>query len=369
MTELQSEVQRTLDALVESGAERGVQVSVRRGGEVLADAVAGVADPATGRAMTPGTPIYGWSIGKAVTATIVHILADRGDLGYDTPVAEPWPEFAAHGKGNVTVRHVLTHTAGVPGIPLDTTVEDVCDSARMSAAVAAEKPWWPAGEQTGYHAYTFGYILGEVIQRVTGRPLAQVLREEITEPLGIADELYFGVPRAEQHRLAVLEDAPPPADAPEGDPSAEMPADLPLFRSAPMELFPAAEMGNRPDVLGADIPAGAKTSARAITALYDALLTGRLVSPARLTEATSVAVNGIDQVFGNPVRWGLGFALGWPVEGDETLTVFGMGGAGGSYAAGDTATGVSVAFTKNRLSPDFATTAQVLDTVRAHLPA
>ncbi|MDF2709975.1 MAG: serine hydrolase, partial [Nonomuraea muscovyensis] len=205
MSDLQKQVQEAADELVASGRERGLQVAVYRGGEQVVDVVAGVADPGTGRPVTSATPFYNFSIGKGATATVAHVLVERGLFGYDTPVAELWPEFGAHGKGGVTVRHVLAHTAGVPGVPLDTTPEDVCDWGTMVAALENAEPWWEPGAKMGYHAYTFGFLVGEIVRRVTGKPVSQVLREEVSGPLGVADELYFGMPAAEHHRLAVLE--------------------------------------------------------------------------------------------------------------------------------------------------------------------
>src|SRR5687768_15989754 len=114
MSDIQKQVQAAVDQLAESGVERGIQVAVYRHGELVVDAIAGLADPETGRPVTSGTPFYNYSIGKGATAAVAHVLAERGLFGYDTPVADIWPEFAAHGKHAVTVRHVLSHTAGVP---------------------------------------------------------------------------------------------------------------------------------------------------------------------------------------------------------------------------------------------------------------
>jgi CubicO group peptidase (beta-lactamase class C family) len=363
VSEVQEQVQQTLDKLVESGAERGVQVAVYRGGEQVVDAVAGVADPASGRPVGAGTVFYNFSTVKGATTTVVHVLAERGLFGYDTPVADLWPEFAAHGKGAVTVRQVLNHTAGVPGVPPDTTVEDLCDWDRICAAVADAELWWEPGTKVGYHAYTFGYILGEVVRRVTGKPISQVLREEVSGPLGVADELWFGMPASEHHRLAPLEDEPGAAEL-AAQMLASMPPDLPMFRSAPMSLFPSADFGNRPDTLAADIPAGGKTSARAIARMYAALLGQvdgvRLLTPERLAEATAVSSSGTDEVFGMPTTWGLGYGIGGPAgDAQNAATVFGLGGVGGSFACGDTATGVAWAVTKNRVSNDFATSTQL----------
>jgi CubicO group peptidase (beta-lactamase class C family) len=358
MSEVQQEVQQAIDQLVESGTERGVQVAVYRRGEQVVDAVAGVADPTTGRPVTPDTPFYNYSIGKGATSTVAHILAERGLFGYDTPIVELWPEFGAHGKHSVTVRHVLDHTAGVPGIPLDTTPEDLCDWDKMCAAIADAELWWEPGTKIGYHAYTFGYIVGEIVRRTTGKPISQVLREEVAGPLGVADELYFGMPRSEQHRLARLEDAPGAEEM-----MSALPPDLPMFKAGPPTTFPTAELGNRTDILAADIPAGGKTSARAIARMYAALLDEvdgvRLLSPQRLREATAVAASGVDEVFGMPTAWGLGYSIGLlGSSAQEAPTAFGVGGAGGSFAYGDTATGMAFGLTKNRLS-DFATATEI----------
>src|ERR671933_1394706 len=244
MNGVQQRVQEAIDRLVESGAERGLQVAVYRRGEPVVDAVAGVADPATGRPVEPGTPIYCYSVGKGATSTVAHVLAERGYFGYDTKVVELWPEFGAHGKEAATVRHVLTHTVGVPGIPKDTTPEDLCDWGKMCAAIADSEPWWEPGTKTAYHAYPFGYIVGEIVRRATGKPISQVLEEDVAGPLGVAGELYFGVPESELGRLARLEDVEGSAEF-----LASMPDDAPFFKLGPRQVTPTAEFGNRADIL------------------------------------------------------------------------------------------------------------------------
>ena len=359
MNDLQQQVQETVDRLVASDAERGLQVAVYHHGDLVVDAVAGVADHETGRPVTSDTPFYVYSVGKGATSTVAHVLVERGAFDYATPIVELWPEFGAHGKERATVRHALTHTVGVPGIPADTTPEDLCDWDKMCAVIADSEPWWEPGTKTAYHAYTFGYIVGEIVRRTAGKPISQVLREDVAGPLGVADELYFGVPESELGRLARLEDAEGSAEF-----LATMPDDSPFFKWGPRTTFPTAELGNRPDVLMADIPAGGKMSARAIARMYAALLGEvdgvRLISPERLREVSAPAFSGVDEVMGNPVSWALGYAIEH-IETDqqETSTVFGMGGAGGSYAYADTTTGVSFALTKNRLTSDFGAAEQV----------
>ena len=370
MRDVQQLVQEAINQLVESGAERGIQVAVYERGQPLVEAVAGTADLVTGRPVTPDTPFYNYSIVKGAAATIAHILVDRGRFGYETPVAKIWPEFGARGKQAVTIRQVLNHSAGVPQIPLDTTPADLCNWDKMCAAIADQELWWEPGTKIGYHAYTFGYIVGELVRRATGKRISQLLAEEVAGPLGVTDEIYFGMPASQQPRLARLEDAPP--DPKMAAQMAAMPPDLPMFKAAPMSLMPTAELGNRSDILAADIPAGGKTSARAIARMYAALLDRvdgvRLISPERLREATAVSMSGADQVFGMPTTWGLGYSIGrLGASPQESQTAFGVGGAGGSFAYGDTASGIAFGLTKNRVSNDFGTATQIVQLVNERL--
>jgi hypothetical protein len=285
MTDIQETVATVADELVGSGAERGLQVAAYVGQQPVVDVAAGVADPGTGRPVRPGTLFYNWSIGKGATATLVHRLVDAGQLAYDTPVAEVWPEFAAtdpattrpprgpreaadprritkHGKQAITVRQVLNHSAGVPGLPPDVTLESVCSWPAMVAALEDAEPWWEPGTKVGYHAYTFGHLAGEIVRRVTGRALGDVLGD-LTAAIGLPGEIRYGIGPDETVDLAVLEDAPS-----EGDWTAELPDDLPMLRAAPRALLPTAAFGNDPRVVAADIPAGAKVTARALARMY-----------------------------------------------------------------------------------------------------
>lgn len=359
MSDLQKRVQAAVDELVASGAERGLQVAVYRGGEQVVDAVAGVADPETGRPVTADTPFYCYSVGKGATATIAHLLVERGLFGYDTPVVELWPEFGAHGKQAATVRHVLTHSVGVPGIPAETTREDLCDWDLMCARIADATPWWEPGTQTAYHGYTFGYIVGELVRRATGRRISEVLRDDLAGPLGVAGELWFGMPASELGRLARQEDQPGSAEM-----MASIPDDSPMLRAGPKTSWPDAEFGNRRDILMADIPAGAKMTARAIARMYAALAGEvggvRLLPPERVREIAAPAMRGVDQVFGNPATWALGYSIGrLGSTAEASPTVIGMGGAGGTWAGLDTATGTAVAVAKNLLSADFSTSERI----------
>ncbi|MFH8991752.1 serine hydrolase domain-containing protein [Streptomyces sp. NPDC017940] len=257
-------------------------------------------------------------------------------------------------------------------IPLDTRVEDLCDWDRMCAVIADAELWWEPGTKVGYHAYTFGYIVGELLRRATGKPISQLLYEEIGVPLGIADEIYFGMPVEQHARLARLEDAPAP-EAAEGGGEPAVDPDLPMFRSAPMVTFPTAALGNRTDVLAADIPAGGKTTARAMARMYAALLGEvdgvRLLGSEQVDAATALSSSGTDEIFGVPTAWGLGYAIGG-LSGELTeagRAVFGVGGAGGTFAYADRARGIGFALAKNRLTHDFASSQKVIDVVEEEL--
>lgn len=350
MSDLQKQVQAVIEGLVDSGAENGVQAAVYYRGELVVDAVAGVADHETGRPVLSDTLFYAASTVKGVTSTVVHVLVEQGVFGYDTVVAELWPEFGAHGKEGTTVRHVLTHSAGVPAVPADLTLERFCDWDAMCALIADAEPWWVPGSKVGYHAVTFGFILGEVVRRATGKPVSQVLAEGIGERLGIAGEVFFGVPAAELGRVARFEDDPAGAAM-----FASLPPDFPLFKSGPRELFPNAALANNVEVTMADVPAWGTVTARSIARMYAALVDEvdgvRLVSPDRLREISGLATAGTDEMTGGPAQYGLGYTIGQIGMRPAAPSVFGMVGIGGSAAYADTVTGLSVAVTKNRFNP------------------
>ncbi|MDQ3793986.1 MAG: beta-lactamase family protein [Actinomycetota bacterium] len=360
MTDIQKQVQQAIDRLVESGAERGLQVAAYRNGELVVDAVAGVADPETGRPVTSDTLFFSYSIGKGVASTVVHVLAERGVLDYDTRIAELWPEFGTHGKDRATVRHALNQSVGVPGLPSGLTVEDLTNWDKMCAIIADSEPWWEPGTKIGYHAITWGYVVGEIIRRASGKPIPQALREEVAERLGVTNELFFAVPAAERSRVAQLEDAPGSEEM-----FGELPEDSPILKLGP-DL--TAVDANRDEVLGANILAGGTVTARVVARMYAALLGEvdgvRLISQDRLREVSAVAMSGTDEIFGFPTSWGLGYAIGqFMSNAHETQHVFGVGGVGGSHAYADTRTGTTFALTKNWLVPNFDTAEHVSETV------
>lgn len=350
MTDAQERVQAIIDELTVSGAERGLQVAAYHDGELVVDAWAGVADPATGRPVDGDTLFTVFSVTKGIVATAAHILADRGRLDYDAPIARSWPEFGAHGKDSVTVRQALCHTAGVPQMPEGVTPEDICDWDRMCAAIAAEAPLWPPGTRTGYHAYTWGWIVGEVMRRADGRPVARIIQDEICAPLGI-DSLFLGISDAAEPRVAPLEDGGWLAM------QHALPPDALLLRAIPLPVTPSAAVHNRPDVRRAVIPAGGGImNARAIARHYAALAGDgpggvRLLSPERVRLATALQTDEVDLALGTPVRKGLGYFLGGPQSAmGNRISAFGHPGVGGAIGFADPEHRFAFGLAKNRLT-------------------
>ncbi len=181
----------------------GLAVSVYHRGELVVNYAAGTRDRLL-QPFTPDTLCIAMSTSKAVVATLVHVLVDEGVLAYDTPVAHYWPEFAQAGKGGITLRHVLAHASGLYAI--DDLVKDateLLDWQRVIHAIERTRARHAPGESFGYHAWTMGYVLGEVLQRVTGKTLAELLDQKLTQPLGL-DGLHIGLPAHERHRVAEL---------------------------------------------------------------------------------------------------------------------------------------------------------------------
>jgi CubicO group peptidase (beta-lactamase class C family) len=363
---LQHAVQVVLDELVADGDEVGVQAAVIKDGALVADAQSGVADPVSGEPVSAGTLFFAGSTAKGILSSLVHALVAAGRLDYDRRLAEVWPEFAAHGKGNVTVRHVLMHQAGVPGLPPELTTEQLCDWDHMCALVAEAAPWWPPGTAFGYHVQTFGFLLGEALQRTTGARLVTLLKETLTEPLAVTDELHFAVPAVLLDRVArqVAPSGPPPPGPAPGSP---------LARAMPPGAAPDAAFANRRDVLSAQIPSFGTMSARAAAHIYAALLGHiagtRLLSAEQLAAAAAVAYSGRDQVMEMEVTWSLGYSPYRPGGArSRSGSTFGMVGTNGSAAYADIDTGVAIALMRNRFSPDFTAIARLDDIVADAYP-
>lgn len=331
-TEANEYVRAELQRLVDEGPEIGLQVAAYLNGELVIDTWAGIADTTTGRLVDGDTLFMISSTGKGVTATCLHILAEQGKLDYDAPVASYWPEFGSHGKERATVRHALSHQAGVPRVE-GQTGELLLDWDAMCAAIAASLPLFEPGTRIAYHVYTFGYIVGEIVRRIDGRPINQFLQEELCRPLGI-DSLFFGVPDEVLPRVARLADA----------------------RGQVGTLN--ADWYNRPEVMRACIPAmGGIASARALARHYAMLERGgqldgvRLLSPELIRAAAEVQNDEIDFLFKVRARRSMGYRLGSDAGPGGGPSAFGHVGGGGSFGYADPDRHLAIALAKNYLCP------------------
>lgn len=338
-----------LEQLVVDGEEVGLQVAVYHQGRLVIDAWAGLADTAAGRKVDGETLFTVFSTTKGILYGAIHLLAQGGKLAYDDPVARYWPAFAARGKAAITVAQVLDHSAGVPQMPDGTTAEDLCVWDRMCAAIADLPPLWEPGLKTGYHGYTNGWILGEVLRRIDGRTVSQFVGDEICGPLELRN-LFLGIPDRVEARVAALLDAPPPEPLPAYG--------LPLMEKAiPPHLPAAAALFNRADVRRACMPAaGGIMTARDLARYYASMTPGgangfRLLPPKRVALATRERRRDLDQVIGLEIRKGLGWIL--PGPNGESIPgfpgAFGHPGAGGSVGYADPAHDLAVGFTKTLL--------------------
>ncbi len=355
---MQTQVQAVLDEWVNdgNGRETGLQVAIYRHGQLRVSAWAGWADRANERRVDGETLFCTFSASKGVTATLIHALVERGALAYDRPIAHDWPAFAANGKQDITLRMVLTHTAGIPHLPPDFLPEHLADWPRMVAWVEQATPLWEPGSATGYHALTWGWILGELAQRVTGKPFAQLVREFVTGPLGIEGDVVFGksesgVRDRVDQRVAVLENDPPPKQ--------RLRADALILRATPLSLFPLSKTHNRPDVRAAVLPAsGGLMTAQALARHYAALIGSgvdgvRLLFEQTVAQATTLQTDALDRVLEVPYRKALGYYLGTDAPQSEMTALphaFGHPGSGGTIGWVDPSTGWAFALCKTRLT-------------------
>ena len=351
-------VQKAVDAAIAEGGEIGLQVAAYLNGELAVDVWGGLADETTGRRVDGDTLFPVFSVTKAVTATALHIQAERGLIDYDKPIAHYWPEFAAQGKDKATVRDALTHRTGIPLMPEGVSPEQMCDFDWMVDRLAKMKPVFVPGTTSAYHSYTFGWIIAECVRRTDPkrRPFGSFVQEEICAPLEI-DNLWIGIPPAVEPRVAKLTNmlAPPPGT----------PAPGPLRLGAiPAQVGVIQEVFGRSDVRRACIPgAGGIMNARSEARFFAMLANGgdlngvRLLSSERIRSFSTLRSNPdeIDQVLARVVNLSIGgFHLGGesppapPVIG-RNPHVISHPGAGGSIGWADPDARLAVGICHNRM--------------------
>jgi CubicO group peptidase (beta-lactamase class C family) len=331
----------------------GAAVAVTHNGRPVVDLWGGAAD-ASGRPWHHDTLVNVWSTTKGMTSLCAHLLVDRGELDLDAPVARYWPEFAAAGKEGVLVRWVLSHRTGLSGLTTPTVATDYEDWDKICGLLAAQAPIWEPGTQSGYQAITFGYLVGEIVRRITGVSLGAFFSKEVAAPLGA--DIYIGLPEAEHDRVA---------DLTEVAMSAQMAADMAqMFANATPAALAALtnpmlspKDANLSGWRAAEIPAAnGQATARGLARVYSALAAGGEIDGVRLLSAKAVErmreiqVTNPDLVLMLPVSWGLGYVVGGELGAyGPNPRAFGHDGWGGSFAMADPENGLAVAWVMNRM--------------------
>jgi CubicO group peptidase (beta-lactamase class C family) len=331
--------------------EVGAACCVYQDGRPVVDCWAGLADRAAARPWARDTIVIVFSCTKGVTALAANQLVEAGRLDPDSPVAAYWPEFAANGKAGITVRMVLSHRAGLAAVDGDLTLADVAAWDPVVAAIAAQAPNWEPGSAHGYHSRSFGWIVGELIRRVTGRMPGDYLAREVVEPLGL--DFFLGLPESEDGRVATLYPAPE-ARALDELAAADPAALFARVMTGPSNLLHYDEQWNTRLLRGAQLPSSnGHSDARSLARLYAACLAPvdgvRLLSDEALDRATAVESSGKDVVLGQPLAFGLGFALPPTLGPAASPRSFGHAGAGGSLAYADRDLDLAFGYVMNQM--------------------
>jgi CubicO group peptidase (beta-lactamase class C family) len=343
-----------------AGLEVGASFAAVVRGRPVADLWGGWADGGKARPWERDTIVCAWSTTKVMTSLCAWMLAARGALDLDAPVARYWPEFAAQGKDELPVRYLLSHSSGLPGWDTPIEMRDLYDWQRSTALLAAQKPWWEPGTASGYHAVSFGHLVGEVVRRITGRTIGRFLRDEVTAPLGA--DFHIGLGEEHEPRVGAMV---APTQAPDSM------TDL-------LRAIMANPSGWSPNVArdrayrAAEVPgANGHGNARSVARIAGALAAGgadggiRLL-PERFFDAVlEEQVYGTDLVLGLPIRWGLGVGLPSREMPLPNPRSFYWGGWGGSLCLVDLDAGLACAYVMNKMSHTTMGDRRALDLVAA----
>lgn len=355
--ELQFEaVREAFAALFDNPQERGAALCIQIGGETVVDLWAGTADKDGAQAWHSDTILNLFSCTKTFTAVTALQLVAEGKLALDAPVAQYWPEFAAAGKQSITLRHLLSHQAGLPALRDLLPPEALYDWPRMTAALAAETPWWPPGTGHGYAAITYGWLVGELLRRADHRGPGESIMARVARPLGL--DFHVGLSDEEFHRVAHIARG-------KGNVGDEAAQRLLQVTMREPEAMATRAFTNPPSVLTStnklewrrmeQPAANGHGNARSLAGFYAGLLDGSLLEPELLAELTREHSLGMDKTLMTPTRFGLGCMLDQPTVANATFGLgagaFGHPGAGGSVGFADPEHDVAVGFAVNTLGP------------------
>ena len=367
------QVRDTLATQFDAGRQLGAAITVQVSGKTVVDVWGGHRDPERQLPWESDTVVNVWSTTKGVVALAAHVLIDRGLLDPDEPVSTYWPEFAAADKQTVLVRHLLSHRAGLAAFREPTSSIDLTDWNLMTARLAATEPWWQPGTASGYHALTYGFLVGELIRRITGSSVGEFVRSELAARAGV--DFQIGLAPADQNRLAVVEQPPPE------DPAA-MQALFESLNPIALSVLTNPVVGpdeaNSPQWKAAQIPAAnGHGTARAVAALYGAFAHGGIVGGERLISPQQAKAAGVGQgagvdlvigvgVGGRPTELGLGLWLSGP-DGHygPNPNALGHDGFGGSFGLADPDNGLSVGYVMNRMGNQIADDPRKMELITA----
>lgn len=339
------------EANFREGGERGAACTIYRDGKPVLDLWGGSADATDQTPWYRNTAVPVFSVTKGISALCILSQVSNGKIDLDLPLAHYWPEFAAHGKGDISVRKALAHQAGVPLISGPVAIENLTDTAAMAARLAAETPLFEPGTAHAYHAITVGWITSELMRRVTGQTVGEWFRTNVAGPLDLNIEI--GRSDDAQSPIAAVE-VPAEYDTPEIDPSSIAARAISLNGLYPPRLSGLAAAMNDPAVQQIEL-AGANgvADARSLARLYSKAIGGggetQLISEECLRDACRTVSSGtpFGQEFPGPT-WGAGIMLPWAIQPMLGEGSFGHDGAGGSLAFAHAPSGVSFAYVRNR---------------------
>ena len=345
-------VRAALERNLDSGEELGASLVLDIDGDIVIDMWGGFTDQARTIPWTEHTITNVWSSTKTVTSLAALMLADRGELDVDAPVAKYWPEFGARGKQDICVRQLMSHSSGVSGLDQPARVEDLYDWTGSTSRMAGQAPWWEPGTASGYHALNYGHLVGEVVRRISGKTLKQFVADEIAGPLGA--DFQIGAAESDWGRIADVVPPPPlPFDL------AALGPDSPAVRTLTGPVA-AAEEANTPGWRRADIgAANGHGNARSVARVMSVVARGGQVDGVRLLGGDTIdlifreQLNGIDLVLGLPLRWGIGYGLPrldiLPWIPDEKICYW--GGWGGSMIVMDVGRRMTISYMMNKMGP------------------
>ncbi|MEK8080794.1 serine hydrolase domain-containing protein [Pseudomonas sp. XK-1] len=349
-------VKEAFAALFDDPQERGMALCVQIGGETVLDIWAGTADKDGQQAWHSDTILNLFSCTKTFTSVTVLQLVGEGKLELDAPVARYWPEFAAAGKEKITLRHLLSHQAGLPALRQMLPAEALYDWQAMTSALAAETPWWALGEGHGYAPITYGWLVGEVLRRVEGRGPGESIVARTAKPLGL--DFHVGLADEDFERVAIISRG----KGNFGDAAAQRLLKTMMSEPAAMSTRaftnPPSIMTstNKPEWRRMQQPAAnGHGNARSLAGFYSGLLDGQLLESELLAELTREHAVGEDKTLLTHTRFGLGCMLDQPAVANATYGMgpraFGHPGAGGSIGFADPERDVAFGFVTNNLGP------------------